>query len=70
MTELWRDFGIWAGGHPQALVALVAAIPVVILVAFAWTERRRSAAAAPARAETSAVDPTPEGAATGASRST
>ena len=63
MTELWRDFGIWAGSHPQALVALVAAIPVVILVAFAWAERRRSAAAAPARAETSAVEPTREAAA-------
>ncbi len=60
MTELWRDFGIWAGSHPQALVALVGAIPVVILAAFAWAEWRRSAIAAPARAETSAVEPTPE----------
>ncbi|MDH3212960.1 MAG: signal recognition particle-docking protein FtsY [Myxococcales bacterium] len=59
MTELWHDFGIWAGAHPLALVLLAAAIPVAILVAYALLERRRGAAVEPVLAGAPAVEVAP-----------
>jgi fused signal recognition particle receptor len=56
MTELWHDFGIWAGAHPLALVLLAASIPVAILVAAALIERRRGAGSEPVLAGAPAVE--------------